>query len=360
MKMRIGLILIVLVWLCADNSFARRESFTAEQKEKLGKIERVLVEVLAITDKGSQDPGPLSDTVVKRIQSLGYTVVTDPAQPHDVVLRVKCEQQKVWEGVSRSGSDADQPDSPLRVWKGPACQILYLLDGKKMGWHKEVRTDFQDARQAAAAAQGGDPGAYALARLNERLQQYSFPIFLAAEWGQEERLLKALDDPATESAEKVKIINLLGEIFAIEAVPRLITALKDPDTNIAKAAAVALGNIGNKQGITALTDVLKTGQPELQAAAAKGLGQAGALHGDFSIIPPLLDALKTDDLTVKTEVVWALGKLPDKRTAEVLYALNRSLPNTRGTEQETQEKKLREAINWSLKQVDTFDQGHGN
>ena len=46
---------------------------------------------------------------------------------------------------------------------------------------------------------------------------------------------------------------------------------------------------------------LKTGSPELQAAAAKGLGQVGALHGDFSIIPPLLDALKTDNLAVKTE-----------------------------------------------------------
>jgi HEAT repeat protein len=229
-----------------------------------------------------------------------------------------------------------------------------------MGWHKEVRTDFEDARQAAAAAQAGDPGAYALTRLNERLQQYSFPMLLAAEWGQEERLLKVLDDPATAPTEKVKIINLLGEIFATEAVPRLLVALKNPDLSIAKAAAVALGNIGRKESIAALVDALKTGQPELQAAAAKGLGQVGALHGDFSIIPPLHDALKTDNIAVKTEVVWALGKLPDKRTAELLYALNRSLPNTRSGEEETQEKKLREAINWSLRQVDTFDQGHGN
>ena len=133
-----------------------------------------------------------------------------------------------------------------------------------------------------------------------------------------------------------------------------------PDPTIAKAAAVALGNIGQKDSMTALIEVLKTGRPELQAAAAKGLGQMGALHGDFSIIPPLLQALNVEDLAVKTEVVWALGKLPDKRTAEPLYALNRTLQappqDSRGREREAQEKKLREALNWSLKQIDTFDQ----
>lgn len=356
----IALSLVIGVWAAADETLARRESFTQEQKEKLEKVERVLVEVLAITEKGTQEPGPLAETVVQRMQTVGYTIVTDPGQPHDVIFRVKCEQQKVWEGTTRSGGDADLPDSPSRVWKGPACQFLYLLDGKKMGWRKEVRTDFQDAREAATAAQAGDPGAYAMAKLRDRLEEYPFALLVTAEWGQEARLLKLLDNPGTAPAEKVKIINLLGEIFATEAVPRLLVALKDPEVNIAKASAVALGNIGQKESIAALVDVLKTGKPELQAAAAKGLGQVGALHGDFSIIEPLLQALNTDDLAVKTEVVWALGKLPDKRTAEPLYALNRTLqnspPHSPGSDGEVQEKKLKEALNWTLKQVDTFDQ----
>lgn len=348
--------LVIISLGATDHSSARRDSISQEQKDKLDKVERVLVEVLAITDRGSQDAGPLGETVVRRMQDVGYTVVTDPAQPHDVLVRVKCEQQKVWEGTTRSGGDADLPDSPSRVWKGPACQISYLLDGKKLGWQKEVRTDFQDARQAATAAQAGDPGGYAMGKLQERLEEYPFPMLLAAEWGQEGRLLKALDNPASPPAKKIRIISLLGEIFATEAVPRLQTALKGPDVAIAKAAAVALGNIGQKDSIATLVSVLETGKPELQAAAAKGLGQVGALHGDFSIIQPLLQALKVDDLGVKTEVVWALGKLPDKRTAEALYALNRTLQSSRGGEHEVEEKKLREALNWSLKQVDTFDQ----
>ncbi|HET7059676.1 MAG TPA: HEAT repeat domain-containing protein [Nitrospiraceae bacterium] len=352
------LIMAVVIFVAAESD-ARRDTLTAGQKDRLGKIQRVLVETVAITDQGATDPGPLTDTIVRRMQGLGYTVVTDPTQPYDVVLRVKCEQHKTWEGTAASGGDADVPDSPSRVWKGPACQLLYLLDGKKLGWHKEVRTEFLDARQAATAAHVDNASAFALNKLIERLEEYHFPVLLAAEWGQVDRLLKRLDESTVSPALKAKIIAQLGEMFATEAVPRLLTALKDPDSTIAKAAAQALGNIGQKDSISALVSVLQTGKPELQAAAAKGLGQVGALHGDFSIIPPLLDALKSDHLAVKTEAAWALGKLPDKRSYEPIYALYRTLQTSgidgqgRNTEQV---QKLKEALNWSLKQVDTFDQ----
>jgi HEAT repeats/Armadillo/beta-catenin-like repeat len=357
MKSIMWLAVIVLFSSVAVEAEARRESMTQAQKERLEKVQNVLVDMIVLTDDGQPDRGPLTDTVVRRMQSLGYTVSTDPAQPHDVVLRVKCEQHKVWEGTAASGGDADVPDSPSRVWKGPACQLVYLLDGKKVGWHKEVRTDFLDARQAAADAQVGNAGAYAMTKLRERLEEYHFPTLLAAEWGQEQRLLTRLDDPTAPPALKAKIITQLGEMFATEAAPRLIAALKDPDVAVAKSAAVALGNIGQKESIAALIDLLKTGRPELQAAAAKGLGQVGALHGDFVIIPPLLDALKSDSVAVKTEVAWALGKLPDKRAYEPVYALYRNLQMANAQDGDGEQlRKLKEAVNWSLKQIDTFDQ----
>ncbi|WP_447976831.1 HEAT repeat domain-containing protein [Candidatus Nitrospira bockiana] len=357
MAIRMTLVVMFALFFAPLDGEARRDQLSAEQKAKLEKVDRVLVEVLALTEQGPSDPGALTETVVKRMDALGYTVVTDPAQPHDAVLRVKCEQNKVWEGTTRSGGDADLPDSPSRVWKGPACQLVYLLDGKKMGWHKEVRTDFQDTREAAAAANAPDPGAYALSKLKERLEDYHFPTLLAAEWGQDDRLLKRLDDPAVPTGLKVKIIGQLGEMFASQAAPRLIAALKDSDLAVAKAAAVALGNIGQKESIAALVEVLKSGPPELQAAAAKGLGQVGALHGDFTIIPPLLEALKSDHPAVKTEAAWALGKLPDKRSYEPMYALYRTIQTSglNGADAE-QLKKLKEAVNWSLKQIDLFDQ----
>jgi HEAT repeat protein/PBS lyase HEAT-like repeat-containing protein len=346
---------VVLCCLLAAQAEARRDSLTQEQKDRLDKVQRVLVEVLAITDQGQVDAGPLAEVVIRRMKDVGYTVLTNPEDPHDVVLRVKCEQRKIWEGTAASGGDADLPDSPSRVWKGPACQLGYLLEGKKMGWRKEVRTDFADAVQAAGSAGAGDPGVYAMTKLRERLEEYGFPILLAAEWGQEHRLLKLLDEPSSTQARKIRVISMLGEIFATEAVPRLLKALKDPDIAIAKAAALALGNIGQKESAAALTEVLKTGPPELQAAAAKGLGQLGALHGDFSIIQPLLEALKSSEIAVKTEAAWGLGKLPDRRAYEPLDALAKSLTHVRGPDADPNERKLKEAVHWSLKQIDTWE-----
>ncbi|MGH7165435.1 MAG: HEAT repeat domain-containing protein [Nitrospiraceae bacterium] len=346
----------MLLGLLTTESSARREVFTPEQKAKLEKAHRLLIDVIAIADQGTVNSGPLSEVVMRRMKELGYTTLTDPSQPYNLEFKVKCEQRKVWEGTMASGGDADLPDSPSRVWKGPACQFSYLLDGKKMGWRKEVRTDFQDAIKAAAEAKAGDPAAYAMSKLRDRLEEYDFPVLVTAEWGQEQRLLTLLDSPGITGARKATIITQLGDLFAIEAVPRLQAALKDPDPNVAKAAALALGNIGHKESIATLVDALKTGPPELRVAAAKGLGQVGALHGDVSIIPPLLEALNTEDITLKTEVVWALGALPDRRAYEPLLALQRSLRNVRTSDRSSKEGKLWDAVSYSLKQIDPYDQ----
>ncbi|HEV2172662.1 MAG TPA: HEAT repeat domain-containing protein, partial [Nitrospira sp.] len=225
---------MVLITLLATNGWARQESLTAEEKHKLEQIDRVLVEVIALSDKRPGDAGAFTDVVTKRMKEFGYTVVTDPAQPHDATLSVKCEQRKIWEGTTKMGSDADLPDSPSRLWKGPACQLSYVLDGKKMPWRKEVRTDFADAQQAAEAAKAGDPSDYAMSKLKERLEEYDFPALITAEWGQEDRLFKVYDDPATSSARKVRLITLFGYLFETKAVPRLLAGLKDSDIEIAK------------------------------------------------------------------------------------------------------------------------------
>ena len=339
------------VWSNGDVSWAYRDYFTTEQKDRLAKIHTVLVETIAITDKGTVPSEKLTETVAQRLEQVGYKAVTDPSQPHDVVLRVKCEQHKTWEGTTASGGDADLPDAPSRIWKGPACQFTYLLGGTKIKWQREVRTDFADAAEAAQAAHAADAGVYALDKLNERLQQYDFPVTLAAEWGHTDQLLKLLDAPDTENVRKLKVISLLGDMMNDEALPRLKEALQDK--NLAQQAAVALGNIG-KESIPTLIDMLKNSKdPALQIAAAKGLGQVGALHGDPAIIPPLLDMLfKPDiDMNLRTEVVWAIGKMPDKRAIDPLHRLDRELQAIRTDDPAF--KKLKEAAFWSLKMTDT-------
>jgi hypothetical protein len=341
--------------LVVDPSWARREALTPEQKSKLEQVNRVLIDVIALSDHGPVDKTELADVTARRLKEFNYEIVTDPAQAHDVEFKVKCELHKTWEGTTNMGSDADLPDSPSRVWKGPACQLSYLLDGKKMGWRKEIRTEFADPQAAAQAAGAADPTVYTMSKLKERLENYEFPALITAEWGQEERLFKVYDDPNTPPARKVKLVNLFGYLFSVKAVPRLLEALKGSDIELAKASALALGNIGQKDTIPILIDTMKSGNPELRASAAKALGILGALHGDFSIIDPLLDNLKTEDVTVKTEVAWALGKLPDRKAYEPLFTLQKSLYQVRENDSDPKLVKLKEAVNWSIKQIDTWE-----
>ncbi|MDX2250936.1 MAG: HEAT repeat domain-containing protein, partial [Nitrospira sp.] len=348
-------ILLGLLCLTVSPAAAYREYFTPEQRAQLEQIQTVLVETMALTDKGSMDAAVIADVTAFRLTEVGYTVVRDQAAPHDVVLRVKCEQRKTWEGTTAAGGDADLPDAPSRLWKGPACQLTYALGGMKMKWQKEVRTEFDDAAAAARAAQALDPGAYALAKLKEALETDEFPLLLAAEWGHAERLLKLLDSGETSQARKLKILSLLGEMQADEALPTLKAALKDRD--LAKQALVAMGNLG-KEGIPLLIDLMQSApQLEIQAAAAKGLGQIGGTLGDASVVPPLLAKLQDPktEWTVLTEVAWALGKIPDKRSIQPLYDLDKKLQAIRDPDNMVL-KKLKEAVFWSIKQCDTWDQ----
>lgn len=347
---------LLLFLVDPPRSLAYRDYFTAEQKAQLEKIQTVQVEALMLSDKGSVDAAPIAELVARRLGELGYRPIGDAGKPHDVLFRVKCEQRKTWEGTTVAGGDADLPDAPSRLWKGPACQLTYVLGELKVRWQKEVRTDFEDAVAAAQAATAGDPGVFAMGKLREKLEQYDFPVLLTAEWGQPDRLLKLLEAADTPQIRKLKIISLLGEMQADEALPKLKAALKDKD--LSKQAAVALGNMG-KEGIPILVDILKhSKQPELQAAAAKGLGDLGNTHNDSSVVPPLLEMLDAPgvDISVQTEVAWALGRVPDRRSVQPLFELDKKLQKIRQDPVDPQIKKLKEAVFWAIKQVYTEDQ----
>jgi hypothetical protein len=350
-----ALTLPLLFCLAASPASAYREHFTPEQKAQLERIQTILVEAMVLTDKGEADAGFVAEIASRRLGEVGYTVVRNHAEPHDVVFRVKCEQRKTWEGTTAGGGDADLPDAPSRLWKGPACQLTYVLGGIKIKWQKEVRTEFDDAVAAAHAAQAADAGAYALGKLQEALEKYEFPLLIAAEWGHPDRLLKLLDSADASQARKIKIISLLGEMQADEALPKLKEALKDRD--LAKQALVAMGDLG-KEGIPLLIEILNgSPQLEVQAAAAKGLGRIGGIAGDASVVPPLLVKLQDPktDWTVLTEVAWALGKIPDKRSIQPLYDLDKKLQAIRDPDNMVL-KQLKEAVFWAIKQCDTWDQ----
>ncbi len=349
----IGLV-TTLAWGVAspDTVGARREILTAEQKQRLRRVERVHVEAIALTDRGEGDPAGVLRVVAAQLSGLGFTVVNDPSQPHDVSLHVKCEQRKTWEGPVRSGGDADLPGVASHRWRGPACQIIYTLDGQRMGWRHEVRTVLEDQGEAARTAGMDDPGTYAVAALMARLQEDAFPLILAAEWGQTERLLRLLADPKTEPARKVTAISLLGNMFAVEAIPQLGRMAKDPDPSVAEAAAGALGAIGAQDGIPVLLELLQTGTPPLRVAAVKGLGRLAPLHPQVDIVPTLLEVLPTEPVPVQTEIVRALARTTDRRALMHLQRLNTAVQALSGADVTPEIRELKKALSILLDQYD--------
>ncbi len=340
------------------DSVARRTHLTPEQKQQLRQARTIFVHALALTEKGRTDPTRLQDLVSQRLQEVDFLVVGDRTHAHDVELKVKCEERKTWTGTTAEGGDAELLDAPSRLWKGPACLLTYALHGRNLGWHKEVRTPFQDAMQAAQSADAKDAGTYALAQLLERLTQYDFPVLLAAEWGQPDRLMKLLDKPETSNIRKLFILSTLSAIEAEAALPQLTKLMRDKD--LAQEAVEALTSVG-ENSIPFLTDLFQSStHPTIQAAAAKALGDVAGRSGNPTAIPPLLDYLKhilptfktsaDINFAVLTEVVWSLGKLRDEDSIEPMDELNQKvwLINDRSKEMAA----LREASNWTYKQLD--------
>jgi hypothetical protein len=339
-------------------SEARRIHLSPEQQAQLAKADSILVRVLALTEKGPADHMPFLKTITSRLQELNYTVITDPAQPHDIEFKVKCEERKTWTGTSATGGDVDLPDSPDRLWKGPACLLTFLLDHRDLDWKKEIRTSFSDAVQAAQQANVANAGDYAMTHLNQRLAEYDFPVLLSAEWGQVDRLLQLLDRPNTPKLRKVKILSVLSELNAEEALPKLTQLLETTDLQQETIKALAGAGIDS---IPLLIDFFESStQSTIRAEAAKTLGSIAAKTGDPRTIPPLvhyvstiLPQIKTSediDFPLLTEVVWAIGKSRWEESFKPIGQLQEKVWLIFDNSKEMAD--LREATSWTYKQLD--------
>jgi hypothetical protein len=349
-----------MVWVggTALEADARRIHLTPEQKTQLAKAQTVLIEVLALTERGAQEAGPLAATVQKRLEDIGYTVVTDRTRPHDVEVKVKCEEQKTVTGTTPTGGDVDLADAPDRLWKGPACLLTYYLQQRDLQWKKEVRTTFEDARKAAQKAQVADAGQFALDQLNQRLAEYDFPVLLSAEWGQVDRLLQLLEKPDTSKLRKIKILSVLSDLHAEEALPQLTRLLES--TDLQQETINALAGAG-ADSIPVLIDLFQnTRQTDIQAEAAKALGSIAAKTGDPRPIPPLvqyvssvLPNIKTSEdinFPLLTEVVWAIGKQRWEQSLKPIRELQQKIWVIFDNSKEMAD--LREATSWTYKQLD--------
>ena len=354
------IICVALFLVCLSSSWAeaRRIHLTPEQQSQLAKADTILLHVLALTEKGQVDNSFLLETITTRLQELNYTVTTDPAQPHDVEFKVKCEERKTWTGTTATGGDVELADAPDRLWKGPACLLTYRLHHRDLGWKKEIHTSFSDAGQASQQANVKNSGQYAMSQLNQRLAEYDFPVLLSAEWGQIDRLLLLLDQPTTPKLRKVKILSVLSNVHAEEALPQLQELLESTDLQQETINALAGAVIDS---IPLLIDFFETStQSPIRAEAAKALGKLAAKTGDPRTIPPLVHYVSTVlpelntsediDFPLLTEVVWAIGKLRWGPALEPIGQLQEKVwlifDNSK------QMAELRDATNWTYKQLD--------
>ena len=352
------LLLLLIPFLSVD-AFARRSHLAPEQRDQLAHIQTIYLHVLALTEDGRVSPKEITKVVASRFEEIGYRVVIDRTLSHDVEFRVKCEEQKRWVGTTEQGGDADLPDTPARLWEGPACQFGYRLNGMDLDWHKEVRTPFEDAGIAASQAGVTKSGAYALGQLAIQLREFDFPVLAAAEWGQTHRLVELLQSSRTTKTRKLTILEIFQNTPATIAVPHLLRMIEDKAC--AEEAIGALSGVGGSS-IPILVDLFQN--PErpsyVRAAAAKGLGQVGVKTGNAEVIPPLLNYLrkvlrhmnKSDDIDfpVLTDVVWAIGQVANEQAVKLIEELNYRVWLLHDTSPEM--KKLREIAHVVLKYVD--------
>lgn len=342
---------IVGPMLCLPvSSVAHREVFTPDEKDQLKSAERIYLDVLVLTGRGAADPSGVTAVATSRLTALGYRITSQATEPHDVTVKIKCEERKTWEGTATSGGDADQLDAAARLWKGPACQITYRVGNHLSDWRHEVRG--LAVAGIPAEADQMQAGAKTLADLTARLSDDPFPFLLAGAWGQQARLLAALDRAETPAAQRAAIITLLGNMFAVEAIPALSRTLQEKDQALAQSAAVALGAIGHEDCIPVLLDQLAQGTADVRLAAVKGLGRLAPLHPNSPIVPALLAQLPKEPVPAQTEIVRALGKTTDRRILGPLRALNRSVQEKTRSDSSEDWKELKRALGQSLDQFD--------
>jgi hypothetical protein len=314
----------------------------------LQQVQQVLIETLALTERGLQDSTAIHQIVSERLAQVGFTPIHDINTPHDIIVRVKCEERKTRTGPSKHRQSRHPLSTASRLWKGPVCNISYRNQGNPALWTWEVRTTFEDPRQAAKTAGATNSGLYALQELQIQLAQDEFPLYLAAEWGQTDRLIHLFHGPTDQLERRRLILQLLGPMASPTVLSTIQEATQDPD--LALTAISALGDQG-EVAIPILAKILDTSaSQEQQLMALQALGKIATHSKTAALYDLFVQQLQSKDLRMQTIAVRGLGKLGDLRATTPIENLNLQAWSNPSTDSEIQ--ALREALNWSLFQLE--------
>jgi HEAT repeat protein/cyclophilin family peptidyl-prolyl cis-trans isomerase len=111
-----------------------------------------------------------------------------------------------------------------------------------------------------------------------------------------------------------------GRVVAAPVVappPDLIRLLADPEARVRRRAALAVGRVGEREGVSPLIAVLADADPEVRQMAAFALG----LLGDLRAREPLVAALADPQPVVKGSAAEALGLIGDVAAADAVAGM---------------------------------------
>jgi HEAT repeat protein len=127
-------------------------------------------------------------------------------------------------------------------------------------------------------------------------------------------LLLVLKDPNPEVRRLAA--KALGQIGEISSVDFLIDALADPDRGVRATAAIALGNYRHPMAAQKIMDAYSTAKAPVRADMIFVLAHIN----DILAVPFLVNQAKDPDPDVRAAIMLALGKLRDGRAVPALLA----------------------------------------
>ncbi len=320
----------------------------------LEQVQLVFIETLALTEKGVQDSAIIQQVVSKRLAQAGLTPIHEVNTPHDIIVRVKCEERKTRTGPSKHRKGGHPLSTASRHWKGPACHISYRYQGNTALWSWEVRTSFEEPREVAKAAGATNSGEYALQELQRQLAQDKFPLYLIAEWEQTNRLIHLFQQATAPRDHRRLILQLLGPLTSSAALSTIEESTKNPE--LAITAIAALGDQG-EVAIPVLINILDSSEnSEHRLAALQALGEIATHSTPPTLYDVFVNQLQSQDPRMQTIAVRGLGSLGDLRANTPIETLNIQAWSNPSTHADMQ--ALREALNWTLYQLDAQASSH--
>ena len=119
---------------------------------------------------------------------------------------------------------------------------------------------------------------------------------------------------------KFKALDKLGKMQAVEAIPTIISVLKNAKvSDVKRKAAETLGKIGSKDALRGLLEssLMKTEAGEVRRASIKAVGELGSIDS----VPALLDIKRNGAMLDRVTAAQALKNVATKLGLKNVSAL---------------------------------------